>query len=336
MVKRLLCFLLAFSMLFSLGCSCSKKAKLGDITKIIKEQKVGKADTTIKYGEKDGVEAFTLRIEELRNNEDSDFKFNTKISTGGEDSGVDIKVGLDIKKRKDKIQIGLNRLLKPIAKLTNSDEFEAESNRDYYFSLSKLVNSTSKDKEDIYKKINENKEGLEKIIANYEPLYLTKSNGGFSYKANTEELTKEGLNFLEYMKKNKENFFESISKISDEEVTEEKKKEFYKDLEDPENAQKIKEAFKNVVSFEAHINKNNTDIVIVKKAMSPSDNNTEGEEKPEVLKGETKLSINSRWNDRLSVDLTEFKGDEMSDDEMQGLLMLLGLGIMGSLSNFMK
>lgn len=333
MRKKFLSLFLVFTMLLSFGCS--KSARVNDVIHALDKQKIGKETTVVKIEGEELQEKANFNITKLQNGNDADIIVSTKVSYGEENIGADFKLGFDIKKRGSDIKVGLDSLMKTLAEMNLGDSEDMEGfdpNRSYYFSLSKLIKNADEEKEDILENYNKNKGEFLNLIGSYEPLYLKKSGNAFTYKANKNEMKKEIENFLSFAYKNKESFADILIKISGEEADEEDKKEFYEEIKELKDSQEIEEKLKDFELIEASISKDETNIsILTNKKMSPYEED-EKDNKTEKIK----FTLNSKWNDRLSVDLRDFKGEEMSDEEVSGLMMAFAFGLIGGLSKFVN
>lgn len=293
MKKQFIAVLLVIaSILTFAGCSCGRKPNLMDIANKAKWED-GTASGVITVAEKDNSE-MKVNIVTKTKGDNSDIT----ITFGGKEFkafGAD-SISLDLKKREGNFQMGMS----PFFTLFGWDEEE-----EYIGAYAQVDKDTINEMYDEDDDIN-NVQKLLKAYSSYEPLFLNESGDTLTYKATGSQLIDELSNFRKFAKK---------LNIKDKDILD-KHNELVKSLDElfkDESKEDKEDLSKTVKMFEFSINKKKFTFNIVS------------------LSDDTENKISAELNNKPgAVELADFEGRKLTEEEMQNLMIAIAFSGIGS------
>lgn len=276
------------------GCS-QKQPKIADLMTELDSNEVGK-ETYIIKDEKDS-EKSEYNIEILKNKKDSDITVNLKDDEGN--------AKIEVKKRDDRMQIGMQSLLQYLTRGLNEEKMGDISQYVNSITEGSFLDFLSIDNSlgNIASDLSEFKNVIKKAYGEYIPINLKKENGKYIYKANNEKIREEINNFNKFVEENK-NKIDKIYEELDSEKAEKYKKDFLE----------IKESLKKSKSI---------------------DFNGNGQQYKLILKSEdnSEASIAYKFDKMKEVKLVDFKGKELTQEDIGRVLVpLMFSGILDNIA----
>lgn len=303
--RKIIAILLVVCTLFTATACNSKKPVLNDFVEMTDHSKEsGKAVYDITKTSLDTKEKDDIHIESL--NKDKD---NSDMTVRVNSDGLDIT--FNVKKRGKDIFLGADSIIEYLTKAVALENEEDEKSviSEYFKDIAKesYVSLTDFDEEssNIIKNLNDTISLIKEAYGDYEPIYLSKEKGEYVYKVNKEDMREELRNFSQFTKENREKIDKVYSKYS-EEVQSIK-----------ESSYEIKQSLKQISSLEIHVSKDNINL--------------------EMVNQEGNFSVNQKFNSENEVELVDFKGKKLTEEDMGAILVpLMMSGALKGLSSKME